>query len=60
MNKQVNDGYGDDDHGDGGGDAGGDGWEAPVQLPRCQRPPAPAKNWSGDESKLKQVKSNVK
>ena len=52
MNKQVNDGYGDDDHGDGGGDAGGDGWEAPVQLPHCQRPPAPAKNWSAYKSKL--------
>ena len=50
MMKQVYDGdpdHGDDDggDGDGGGDAGGvDGWEAPVQLPRCQRPPAPAKN----------------
>ena len=50
MMKQVfdgdpNDGYGDDDDDDGGGDAGGvDGWEAPVQLPHCQRPPAPAKN----------------
>ena len=58
MMKQVYDGdpdHGDDDggDGDGGGDAGGvDGWEAPVQLPHCQRPPAPAKNWSTYKSEL--------
>ena len=39
--KQVYDG----DPDDGGSDGdGGDGWEAPVQLPHCQQPPARAKN----------------
>ena len=56
MMKQVYDGDpddGDGDDDDGGSDGDGvDGWEAPVQLPHCQRPPAPAKNWSGDERKL--------
>ena len=53
MMKQVYDVNPDDSDGDDDdGDGRSNGWEAPVQLPRCQRPPAPAKNWSGDESKL--------
>ena len=53
MMKQVYDVNPDDSDGDDDdGDGRSNGWEAPVQLPHCQRPPAPAKNWSGDERKL--------